>query len=186
MRRIASPVVAALLALSVVAPAASAQDEWPPPNFVAPCMSFDGWVADAGQPIHFVCGWGIQGGPGLLVSYLNSYRATLVVSDDAGNVVLTIDPEELASLWGDPQVGDGDTEDVDCAGPTGRAVYWHYWLEAGLPAGSYTVSFTETLRHPVNDGYHTCWLRVDGSRLVPPPSLYRGSWEDIGTLTVMP
>jgi hypothetical protein len=65
-------------------------------------------------------------------------------------------------------------------------VAWHYRLGSGLPAGLYEVSLGETLKKPTNDGSHTCWVREDGSRVLPPPSLYRGSWEDLGTLTVVP
>jgi len=185
MRRIAISAMAALLALSVLAPAAAADDALPP-NFVGPCYATDEWNATADEPILFTCGWGVQGGPGMLVSYLNSYRAKLVVRDEQNNVVLRIDPEDLAALWGDPEVFPAGDDAIYCAGPTGRAVVWEYWLNAGLPAGEYTVTFSESLRHPVTDGYHTCWLKEDGSPVMPAPNQYRGSWETLGTLTVTP
>jgi hypothetical protein len=50
--------------------------------------------------------------------------------------------------------------------------------------GVYTVTRTETYRHPVNDGFHTCWF--DGEQVVPPPSLYRGSFDALTTLVVAP
>jgi hypothetical protein len=52
---------AALLALATFVPSASAQDE---PAFVAPCGEGFEWTAKSGQPILFLCGWGVQGGPG--------------------------------------------------------------------------------------------------------------------------
>jgi hypothetical protein len=185
MRRIATSAMAALLALSALAPAAAA-DDWPPPNFVAPCLDGVEWTAEADAPIHFVCGWGVAGGPGKLVTFLKSYSGALIVRDEQDNVVMRLDPRDIAMLWGDPDVFPADDDFVDCAGPTGRVVVWHYWLSAGLPAGEYEVTFAESYRYPVTDGYQTCWLKEDGSRVVPAPSLYRGSWDDVSLLTVTP
>ena len=56
----------ALLALATFAPMASAQDE---PAFVFPCADGVELAAEAGQPISFFCGWGTQGGPGLMTSF---------------------------------------------------------------------------------------------------------------------
>jgi hypothetical protein len=169
-----------------VVPAASA-DDGPPSGLVEPCFAGDGWNAKPGEPIHFICGWGAQGGPGKLVSYLTSHRGTLIVRNEAtGGVVLRIDPDELATLWGQPTVFPADDDWVVCAGPEWRLVLWHYWLNAGLPTGVYEVTFREDLTHPVNDGNHTCWWREDGSRLAPAPSLYRGFVTTVGTLTVTP
>jgi hypothetical protein len=77
-----------------------------------------------------------------------------------------------------------DDDYVVCAGPDFRLLLWHYWLNAGLAEGTYEITFTETLRHPVNDGFHTCWLREDGSRLAPAPSLYRGTTVSVSTLII--
>ena len=53
----------ACLLLLTLAPVASAQDE---PAFVFPCADGVEWAAEPGQPITFFCGWGTQGGPGLM------------------------------------------------------------------------------------------------------------------------
>jgi hypothetical protein len=55
-------------------------------------------------------------------------------------------------------------------------------IATGLPEGVYTVTWTETLRHPVNDGSLTC--RFEGEPVVPPPSLARGSFDAVSTLVV--
>ena len=61
---------------------------------------------------------------------------------------------------------------------------WSYLLEDGLPEGTYTITLEESLRHPVTDGFHTCWFD-DGTRVVPPPDHSRsGPWEAVGTLIV--
>jgi hypothetical protein len=171
-----------VLALAMLPAAAGAQE--PPSGFVAPCYPDGEWTAEPGEPIHFLCGWGAQGGPGKLVSFLNSQEATMVVRDEQGQVVLQLDPEDIRALYVSPVSGPSDDDYVDCAGPEGRAVMWHYWLDGGLPAGTYEITWTETLTHPVNDGYHTCWLKEDGSRLMPAPSLYRGTTTSVATLTV--
>ena len=168
----------ALLALATIVPSASAQDE---PAFVAPCGDGFEWTAESGQPILFLCGWGVQGGPGKIVSFLNSYDATLVVENEQGQAVLVID--SLASLWGDPEWGPSGFDDVSCAGPTGGGVTWSYVLEAGLPAGTYTVVLDQSFRHPIGDGSHTCWYD-DGTRVASPPNLSYGSFESVSTLIV--
>ena len=172
---------AALLALATLVPSAAAQDE---PAFVAPCGNGFEWSAEAGQPILFICGWGTQGGPGLMVNFLNAYDAALTVRDEAGSPVFTISADALADLWGDPESGPSGFDDVTCAGPTGHAALWSYILDGGLPAGTYTVILEESFSHPVTDGFHTCWAE-DGTRLVSPPDhLVSGSFVAISTLIV--
>ena len=170
----------ACLLLLTLAPLASAQDE---PAFVFPCADGVEWGAAPGQPIEFGCGWGVQGGPGLIEIFLKAHEATLIVENEQGDPVLTIDPAGIASLWGDPESGPSGFEDATCAGPTGRGVFWSYLLEAGLPEGTYSVSYAESVRHPVNDGFHTCWFE-DGTRVSEPPSRFRGSTEAVGTIIV--
>jgi len=173
--------ICACLLVGSLASTATAQDE---PAFVFPCGDGFEFTAEPGQPITFLCGWGTQGGPGLIVSFLNSYQATLVVKDDEGDTVLSIGPAEFATLWGDPESFPSGFDDVTCAGPTGQGVFWSYLLEGGLPEGTYSVTLEETLRHPVTDGFLTCWS-ADGTRLVSPPDhLFSGSWEAVSTLIV--
>jgi hypothetical protein len=164
-RRVLAAICACLLVGSL-ASTATAQDE---PAFVFPCGDGFEFTAEPGQPITFLCGWGTQGGPGLIVSFLNSYQATLVVKDAEGHTVLSIGPAEFATLWGDPESFPSGFDDVTCAGPTGHGVFWSYLLEGGLPEGTYSVTLEETLRHPVTDGFHTCRFD-DGTRVVEPPN----------------
>jgi hypothetical protein len=173
--------ICACMLVGALASTASAQDE---PAFVAPCGDGFEWSAEAGQPILFFCGWGTQGGPGLVVAFLNAYSASLTVEDEAGNPVLTIDAAALAALWSDPESFPSGFDDVTCAGPTGQGASWSYVLENGLPAGTYTVFLSQAFSHPVTDGFHTCWAE-DGTRLVSPPDhLASGSFEAISTLIV--
>jgi hypothetical protein len=171
---------AALLALASFAPMASAQDE---PAFVFPCADGVEWEAEPGQPISFFCGWGTQGGPGLMTTFLKAHRATLIILDEGGDPVLSIGPAQFATLWGEPESFPSGFEDVTCAGPTGQGASWNYLLEGGLPEGTYTVILAESLRHPVTDGFHTCRFD-DGTRLAPPPALARGPFEAVGTIIV--
>jgi hypothetical protein len=173
-------VAAALLALVTVVPRASAQDE---PAFVAPCGDGAEWTAESGQPILFLCRWGVQGGPGRMVTFLDSYDATLVVEDGQGHAVLVIDAATLATLWGDPEWGPSGFDNVSCAGPTGGVALWSYVLEDGLPEGTYTVVLDQSFRHPVGDGFHTCRYD-DGTRVASPPDLIGGSFEAVSTLIV--
>ena len=170
----------ACLLLLTLAPAVSAQDE---PAFVFPCADGVEWTAEAGQPITFLCGWGTQGGPGLIVSFLNAHQATLIVTDEDGDTVLSFSPAEFATLWGERESFPSGFDDVTCAGPTGQGVFWSYLLEDGLPEGTYTFTLEESMRHPVTDGFHTCWFD-DGTPVVSPPALAMGAWEAVGTIIV--
>jgi hypothetical protein len=172
--------VFALLALLSFVPSAAAQDE---PAFVFPCADGVEWAAEPGQPISFFCGWGTVGGPGLINTFLRAHEGTLVIEDADSNVVLAIGPSEFAGLWGDPESGPSGFEDVTCAAPTGYSVTWSYLLEAGLPEGTYTVTLDESLRHPVLDGFQTCWAD-DGTRLVEPPNHLSGGATAVGTIVV--
>ena len=178
-RRALAALFACILLLTL-APLASAQDE---PAFVFPCGDGFEFTAEPGQPITFFCGWGTQGGPGLLLAYVMAHQATLIVEDDEGHTVLSIGPDEFATLWGDPESFPSGFEDLTCASPTSHGAAWSYLLEAGLPEGTYTISLEESLSHPITDGSHTCWFD-DGTRLASPPSLSSGSWEAISTLIV--
>jgi hypothetical protein len=178
-RRALAALCACLLVLTM-SPVVSAEDE---PAFVFPCGDGFEFTAQPDQPITFLCGWGTQGGPGLMKAFLKGHQATLVVENQEGDPVLTIGPAEFATLWGEPESSPSGFDFVTCAGPTGQGNLWSYLLEAGLPEGTYTISLEESLHHPVTDGYHTCWFD-DGTRVALPPSLFRGSGEAVSTLIV--
>lgn len=180
-RRFLISVAALVLAASTLAPAVAADE----PVYINPC--FDGQFSNAvaGEPLVMVCGWGGFGGPGKIVSFLNAHTASITVRDDQGAVILTIDPEDFADLWDEPfSWASGDEPELACAGPTGRAVVWFYFMDEGLDAGTYEITYSETLSHPVNDGYQTCRLAEDGSRVSPVPSLWSGSYTAVSTLVV--
>jgi hypothetical protein len=99
-RRLLLALMAALLALTMLPSAGSAQE--PPSGYVAPCFGGELWTAAPGEPIHFLCGWGVQGGPGKIVSFLTSHRGTLTVRDEDDDVVLSFNPDQLAALWAEP------------------------------------------------------------------------------------
>jgi hypothetical protein len=179
--RVQRAVGAALLALVAFAPSAAAQDE---PAFVFPCVDGLEFEVETGQPIVFFCGWGTTGGPGLIRTFLNAHSGALTVEDDQGEPVLQIGTAEFATLWGEPESFPSGFDDLTCAAPTGWGVAWSYELENGLADGTYTVTLEESLRHPVTDGFHTCWF-ADGTRGVQPPDhLTGGSHEAISTLFV--
>jgi hypothetical protein len=181
-RKLIIPLLAALLAMSALAPAVSAQDD---PAFVYPCFdpSPDTWAAEPGQPIVFGCGWGATTLGGLQ-SFLTADVRSFVVQDEDGNTVLAVGPGDADPGWGIPERFASGDEEVACASPYGWGVFWTHVFEDGLPEGVYTVTWTETLRHPVNDGSHTC--RFEGEPVVLPPSLFRGSFDAVSTLVVAP
>jgi len=170
----------ACLLLGTLASSVSAQDE---PALVAPCVDGLEWGAEPGQAIEFFCGWGTQGGPGLIRTFLGAHQATLVVEDEQGSPVLTIGQAEFATLWSEPESGPSGFDDVTCAGPTGWGASWSYVFEDGLPEGTYTVTLTETMRHPVTDGFQTCRF-PDGTRLAEPPNHLYGGSTAIATIVV--
>jgi hypothetical protein len=181
-RRLIISVLATLLAMSTLVPAVTAQDD---PAFVAPCFdpSPDTWTAEPGQAILFGCGWGATTLGGLQ-SFLTADVRSFVVRDEDDNIVLAIGPDDADPGWGTPERFPSGDEEVTCASPYGWGVFWTHLFENGLPEGVYTVTWTETLRHPVNDGQHTC--RFEGEPVVPPPSLTRGPFDAVSTLVVAP
>ena len=64
-----------------------------------------------------------------------------------------------------------------------RALAGPICSKRGLPEGTYTITLEESLRHPVTDGFHTCWFD-DGTRVSPPPALTSGACEAVGTIVV--
>jgi hypothetical protein len=104
------------------------------------------------------------------------------VTDADGKPVVDLDAASARAYWWNP-VRLEDTDSV-CASRWYWMTPWRYPLAAGLPAGEYTVTWTETWTHPVNDGLHTCWW--EGTRLAPAPSLYLGSANAVSTLVVTP
>jgi hypothetical protein len=177
-RQLVAPLLAALLALGTLAPVVSAQGE---PTDVYPCIDGLSFTAEPGQPIRLGCGWTAQS-PGLMKIYLRAHRGTLTVRNQAGSTVFGADSATFATYWGDverlPEVDDF------CANPNWWLVWWRHTLEAGLPVGTYTITFVESLRHPVTDALQTC--RIDGEPALPPPSLYRGPFVAVTTLVVAP
>ena len=171
---------AALLALMTFAPVASAQDE---PAFVFPCADGVEWTAEAGQPITFFCGWGTQGGPGLLLTYVMAHQGTLIVEDGTGHPVLSIGPDEFATLWGDPeqarQASTTSPAPVRRAGALAGPIFWR------RSAGRHLLRDPRGV--PAPPGHrrvHTCWSD-DGTRLASPPDhLISGPFEAVGTIIV--
>jgi hypothetical protein len=182
-RKLIISFVAAVLATNTVVSVVSAQDD---PAFVGVCFdpSPDTWGAEPGQPILFGCGFGATTLGGLR-SFLTAEVQSFFVQDSDGNVVLAVGPGEAEPGWGTPERFPSGDEEVSCASPYGWGVFWTHELEEGLPEGIYTVTWTEPLRHPVNDGSHTCWFS-DGERAAPPPSLSRGTFDAVSTLVVAP
>jgi hypothetical protein len=179
MRRIAISLVAALLALSALAPATAADEE--ERTIVGACVDGTTWYAEPGQPLQFRCGWGGQT-YGSMRSFLTSDVRSLTVTDESGAVVIDLDPAQAATFWWEPMRMEAEPGEITCASRWSWGLPWRYPAE-GLEAGVYTMTWTETYTHPVNDQVHTCWWD-DGTRVVPPPSLYQGAANAVSTLVV--
>jgi hypothetical protein len=91
-------------------------------------------------------------------------------------------PKATAGDWLAPIFGRAsDYPPLVCHPDVGAAIMWEHFL-APLDPGTYTLTETDSLRHPVTDGYHQCWY--EGERLSAPPSLYRGVTVSTVTITV--
>jgi len=122
---------------------------------------------------------------GLVRVYLSHHSVSMALTDEDGEPVWSMSPEEANRHWGPietfPLPAGGDW---DCAKPTGSSVYWGYTIPLSLDPGIYFLVVNESLDQPVNDGWHTCtWL---GEQAVPPPSLYRGTSTSVTMITVNP
>ena len=152
---------AALLALATLVPIASAQDE---PAFVFPCADGVEWAAEPGQPISFFCGWGTQGGPGLMTTFLKAHRATLIVLDEGGDAGSEHRPRRVRDAVGRTRVGSLRLRGRHVR-RTDRPGRWLVLSDRRRPAGRHVHRHPhESLRHPVTDGFHTCRFD-DGTRL---------------------
>lgn len=134
-------------------------------------------------PILVQCGWGAMT-LGQLKTFLIADVRSFIVQDEDDNIVVAVGPDEADPGWGIPERFPSEDLGLEYASPYGWGVNWHHLIEDGLPEGVYTVTWTETLRHPANDGFHTCWF--EGEQVVPPPSRYRGSFDAVTTLVVAP
>ena len=90
----------ACMLLLTLAPVASAQDE---PAFVFPCARRRGMGGGARPAHHVLLRVGHAGRSGLAADLVMAHQATLIVEDDEGHTVLSIGPDEFATLWGDPE-----------------------------------------------------------------------------------
>ncbi len=162
LRRIIALVVAMLLALSVAAPAASAQS----PTEVDTCWS-DTVAVSQLDYIVLHCPWGAKT-EGLVRMFLNGDVISFELKDETGNLVWTLGAKDAATYWSDPFKVKASDFGFECR----PDVTWvsHYLVPLGtLEAGTYTLTVNETYLHPVNDGLHTC--TYEGEK-IPSPSLY--------------
>lgn len=163
LRRIISLLIAMLLALSVAAPAASAQE----PTYVYWCFGDSMVTVGHTDDIALRCPWGAKT-EGQVRMFLNGDVISFELRDGNGNAVWTLDPEDAATYWSDPFKVKASDVGFECK----PDVTWASRLTIPLPtlpADTYTLIVNETYLHPVNDGIHTC--SIDGER-IPPPSLY--------------
>lgn len=176
MRRFAIAVVVAALALSALAPAISAQED---PTDVYPCFDGETFQVEQGAEIRLFCGWGFNA-RGLVRAYLTSIERSLVLRDEHGAVIWSRSPKDTAGDWLAPVFSRAsDYPPLVCHPDVGGVLMWEYFLE--LAPGTYTMTETDTLRHPVTDGYHQCWY--EGERLSPQPSLFSGT--TVSTVTII-
>jgi hypothetical protein len=162
-RRVFVPLVAALLALSTLAPAVSAQGE---PVLFDAC--FNGQITlNAADNNTLACSWGAKT-KGLVQMFVKADVRSFVLTDASGKVVWKLDPDQAAAVWSDPVTVTQSDWGFECVRDVGWFARWWYPLGA-LEPGTYTLTRNETYLHPVNDGMHTC--SIEGER-IPPPSLY--------------
>jgi len=162
-RRIFVPLVAALLALSTLAPAVSAQG----PTYVYWCFGDESVAVSHDDHVVLRCPWGAKTA-GQLRMFLNHDVISFELKDGTGNVVWTLDPEEAATYWTEPVKVKASDFGFECK----PDVQWLTRLVVPLgtlAAGTYTLTVNETYLHAVNDGMHTCSI---GGERIPPPSLY--------------
>lgn len=163
LRRIPTLLFAMLLALTVAAPAASAQE----PAYVYWCFGDETVTVSQTDEIVLRCPWGAKTA-GLVRMFLNGEVISFELKDGNGDVYWTLGAEDAAKLWTDPVRGKASDFGFECR----PDVSWVSRLViplGTLPADTYTLTVNETYLHPVNDGIHTC--SIDGEQ-IPPPSLY--------------
>ncbi len=163
LRRIITSLIAMLLALSVAAPAASAQGS---PKYFYVCFGGTVTVSLADENV-LRCSWGAKT-EGQMRMFLNGDVISFELKDGTGNVVWTLDPEDAATHWSDLFEYKASDFGFECKPDVGWASLLRLPLGT-LEAGTYTLTINETYLHPVNDGLQAC--SMDGERF-PAPSLY--------------
>lgn len=128
--------------------------------------------------IFFVLGWAAMT-PGQITEFLNATQYTLTLRDEAGNILKTIAPADVAPFWGPAYPIDPAELGVECAMP--QAWETDLMLSLGkLLSGKYSVTLEENFIHPLTDGFQACW--VEGLKI--PVSLYRGDGSFTASFTV--
>ncbi len=129
--------------------------------------------------LEIVWGW-IATTKGLVRVFLNAYDVSLTLTNmDTGDVVFSVSEDEAEGVWSPLQPLPCEFLGLEC--PM-KGIWFSFWAKdiGRLEAGSYSLVTMDRLNHPVNDGFHV--TRVDGERVVPPPSLYQ--FEDTYTVYI--
>jgi hypothetical protein len=157
---------------------AGAQD----PFYLAPYMensSADPYIIDEGTELILEWAW-MAATKGLLTSFEGSWSASYTILDANGDVALTVSEADADRLWSPGVSFSPAAAGLHCPMPK---ILGAYWTRNGvfLQAGAYRLVTDYQLKHPVNDGLHTCSVAETGEAVAQPPSKYG---PDAGTWTV--
>ncbi|NIN10126.1 MAG: hypothetical protein GTN62_01455 [Gemmatimonadales bacterium] len=171
-RRIMALLAVALLATTMFAPGAAAQD----PVFVFVFADGATVEVDEGDEIILVYGWAAKT-KGQVRMAQSAIEDSFLVEDAAGTEIVNLSVEEADEYWNPLETIATVDLGINCKKAEFWVSVWTYSLGT-LPAGTYTLYSSTTFDHPVNDGYHNC-EEVDA------PSLYPASEYGTAVVTIV-
>jgi hypothetical protein len=179
-------VAAILVTTMLLTSPAQAQEPPPlPPTWVYTYPG-DGWVdhvkTNESIMMHW---WWFAYSPGQVKEFLGAASDVYIITNADGSYKKVITADEARKYFTDPFPANPEVF-WNATTPNGYswASAWEYPL-GRLPAGTYTVTFEETLRHTVNDGFHLFRDYETGERMYPVPDIYLpGKYINISTIIV--
>ena len=116
---------------------------------------------------------------GLIVAFQTAAQNSLTVSSPNGYSL--VQPPKTANLYWSPPIDLGFPILESCP-QTGWATYWLVPLGKDLVPGTYTITTTWALSHPVTDGFTACYGGMPIGW-----NIYSGTWDQWSVeFTVMP
>jgi hypothetical protein len=178
-RRVAlSALLAGALLLAAVPALANGtvHDVWP--------AAETNWDVAMGDTVVIHLGW-YAATKGQVRVYLNHTTQSLTLSLPDDPPVWEMSPADVRALWSPLEPFPEEWVGLDCPMPTLWVTWWSFTLPDDVLAapGTYEIVYRGSFDKPVNDGLHACVV-LEGP-FVPTPSLYRGTFAHVSTITVV-
>lgn len=163
-----------LLATLTLTPGISANGE---PVNILPYIDGAVYEIRTDQEAHIFLAW-VALSPGLVQEYLNASHESYTLVGNGETVAIS--DAETKQTYGPIIEAPPEILGLECPRPLVAGTIFDYTL-GHLEPGTYTLTRTATLDHPVNDAFHVCTFA--GQPAANTPSLYEGT--RVSTVTIL-